>query len=410
MEKNIEDIKDWKITPNKEKEMVRLKREGMTNEEIGERVGYSGSAVGSHLKESLGEEYENLKLSGRKKVITPKDIKRMVKLKREGMTNKEIGERVGYTSPTIAKYLKEALGKEYEKLKLVSNKRGEISMDKKEEMVRLKREGMTNEEIGERVGYTSPTIARYLKEVLGEEYEELKLVPQSKKEIPRDKKEEIITLWKRGLTNTKISEKVGINSAKIGAFLKEEVKDYKGRRSNIKKTTRERIIALWKEGYSFKEIGEDIGLKRRTVQSAFYRHIKDLESLKKRYRPSREDKVRQRKRKARRLFKRQNFKDIAYWYVVCKEILLEGFSNISARDGFEVLEIIYKILKILKTINKPRKPSAIVGLSLYLSRLNITQKEIGETIDISMASIGNLIRELKGRLDIDLSRNSRALL
>lgn len=118
-------------------EMLKLREQGYTNKEIGEKLHYSRNAVSSRI--------------GRR----PKDLmaKKMLALREQGMSNREIAEAIGYHQLTVYR----AIGKNARKVP-----RGHPPRFKSDEMRALREQGMSNREISEAMGCDVSTVDRVI--------------------------------------------------------------------------------------------------------------------------------------------------------------------------------------------------------------------------------------------------------
>lgn len=126
--------KDWqKITD----EMLKLREQGYTNKEIGEKLHYCRNTVASRI--------------GRQ----PKDlmVKKMLALREQGMSNREIAEAIGYHQLTVYR----AIGKNTRKVP-----RGRPPLFKPEEMLALREQGLSNRKISEAMGCDVSTVDRLI--------------------------------------------------------------------------------------------------------------------------------------------------------------------------------------------------------------------------------------------------------
>lgn len=122
-----------KVTKKVIRKMISLKKkERLSNKEIGKRVGCCQRTVGVYLRENF-DDYEKYKLTDENHPNSPnkEEIKRMCALKENRWSNEEISKKVGYSLITVGKYLKAYL-EDYEKYKFKTRKIENNKKDKKE--------------------------------------------------------------------------------------------------------------------------------------------------------------------------------------------------------------------------------------------------------------------------------------
>ena len=82
-----------KVTPEIVGRMEKLKKEGLTYEEIAGKTGLSRSTVAVYMR---GE---------KRKRITPEIIEKMTDLRKQGLTYRKIGEELGIALQTVARHM-----------------------------------------------------------------------------------------------------------------------------------------------------------------------------------------------------------------------------------------------------------------------------------------------------------------
>lgn|GEM_PF-1695043 len=91
---------------------------------------------------------------------------------------------------------------------------------------------------------------------------------QTRKRTLWDKQEELLTLYKQGLNDFEIAEKIGVTNNAIYYWRKQNdlpANVGRGRHSNPKKIDREKLQALHDQGYTDKEIGAALHCSPMTV-------------------------------------------------------------------------------------------------------------------------------------------------
>lgn len=139
------------ITEDQISQMVILKRQFRTNQEIGKALKISSTSVGSYLKQFMSDydAYKRVKIS-------EDDIIKMIFLKKQCKKNIDIGEELGTSVVTVGYYLKRFMP-DYDKYKRPGITRQEVN-----KMIGMKREGKLNREIGQELGRSTTLVGKYL--------------------------------------------------------------------------------------------------------------------------------------------------------------------------------------------------------------------------------------------------------
>ena len=86
---------------------------------------------------------------------------------------------------------------------------------------------------------------------------------------------EILPLYKEGLNNVQIAEKLNISASVVCTHLKASP-DYKGKKRCMLENI-DKIIEMKKKRYSYREISEELGISMRSIQR--YVHDADFKLL-----------------------------------------------------------------------------------------------------------------------------------
>ncbi|HUS51030.1 MAG TPA: hypothetical protein VMZ91_12755 [Candidatus Paceibacterota bacterium] len=139
------------------RKMIELKKRRMTNKEIAQSMGYHFDTVGKILKKNM-HDYEAYKI---KRWITPQDIEKMIILKKKKITNEEIGQILGFKRFAIARTLKKEM-KDYEKCR----QRVRFSKQDIEKMIMLRMKGKKFKEIAQIMKCYPTSINRALRKYM----------------------------------------------------------------------------------------------------------------------------------------------------------------------------------------------------------------------------------------------------
>ena len=255
--------KTSKKEENKEK-ILELYNQGLEIKEIAKRLNISDTTIYKYIKE--------LKEEGRiqkRKTLAKKDINKeeTLGLYNSKMKVKEIAKKLNVSVVTIRTYIKELK----EEGKVQNNGKEE----RKEEALELYNQGLEIKEIAKRLNVTSVTINTYIKELIEEgRIQERKNLKQRKKE---EKKEEVLRLCKQGIKTKEIAKKLNLADSTIHRYIKEieeeRVKRRKTLRKNSKKEgNKEKILELYNQELEIKEIAKKLNLAYSTI----HRYIKEL--------------------------------------------------------------------------------------------------------------------------------------
>lgn len=230
------------------KKMIDMKKTKITNVEIAEQLDYSPRTIRVNLKEYMPD-YDNYKQN---KKITEKDVKEMIRMKKQGKTNETISEIIGCDAGTVGRHLQENLN-DYESFKLDKK----ISEEDIKEMITLKREGKTNDEISNEFDCCSAHVGRILKNEM-EDYQENK--QDYHKHI---KEEERIFLKKHGIDIDSLESRWN--------WIKENVK-------LVKRYYRDVVFKYYGRIPAPSEIDNEFGGFRNVVKSQLNQTIKELQN------------------------------------------------------------------------------------------------------------------------------------
>ena len=165
----------------------------------------------------------------------------MLKLREQGYTNKEIGEKLHYCRNTVAS----RIGRQPKDL-----------MVKK--MLALREHGMSNREIAEAIGYHQRTVYR----AIGKNTRKV-----SRGHPPRFKSDEMLALREHGMSNREISEAMGCDVSTVDRVIG-HIRHHYG--PDFDETVRD----LHVQGFSGYRIGQELGVSAETVR----RHVKKMEA------------------------------------------------------------------------------------------------------------------------------------
>jgi DNA-binding CsgD family transcriptional regulator len=255
-------------------EMVKLKRAGLTNKEIAKRLSISQPTVGQYLKREMRdyEKYKNLS-----KKIAEKTISEMVKLKRAGLTNKEIAKKLSVSRITVGRYLRKEMNF-YEKYR-EKGKGKKVTDTAIKKMIEMRREGKTLKEIAKKLSLSHTTVMNYLRKEMSDYifYCQSKGPSTPPKPFSRQKITHILQLKKTRKSCQEIAKKLHISPASVSRKLRQYMEDYDKYRlySKISNKEIERMIEMRREGKTLKEIGDILGISHQTVMNYLRKEMDD---------------------------------------------------------------------------------------------------------------------------------------
>ena len=255
--------KTSKKEENKEK-ILELYNQGLEIKEIAKRLNISDTTIYKYIKE--------LKEEGRiqkRKTLAKKDINKeeTLELYNSKMKVKEIAKKLNVSVVTIRTYIKELK----EEGKVQNNGKEE----RKEEALELYNQGLEIKEIAKRLNVTSVTINTYIKELIEEgRIQERKNLKQRKKE---EKKEEVLRLCKQGIKTKEIAKKLNLADSTIHRYIREleeegRVEERKSVRKSVKIERKEKVLELYNQGTEVKEIAMRLDVSVVTIKT----YIKEL--------------------------------------------------------------------------------------------------------------------------------------
>ena len=248
------------------KKVLELNKKGNTNTKIAEILGISEGTVRNDLKK-LAEEGEIIKKNKSEKKRQTQEERRtkVLELKEEGKTNKEIAKILGTSEMTVGKDIKE-LEKQGIPVKKSLEKR-------KNQILTLNKEGKSNKEIAEMLGISIGQISYIIKQ-LKDQGENIKKNPtKEKKQIREERRAKILQLKLEGKTHQQIAEILGISTTTIYKDIK-KLKSQNVTVGSIKQERRAKVLELNAKGKTNREIGAILGISMTTV----YNDIAKLKS------------------------------------------------------------------------------------------------------------------------------------
>ena len=327
--------KTSKKEENKEK-ILELYNQGLEIKEIAKRLNISDTTIYKYIKE--------LKEEGRiqkRKTLAKKDINKeeTLELYNSKMKVKEIAKKLNVSVVTIRTYIKELK----EEGKVQNNGKEE----RKEEALELYNQGLEIKEIAKRLNVTAVTINTYIKELIEEgRIQERKDLKQRKKE---EKKEEVLRLYKQGIETKEIAKKLNLADSTIHRYIREleeegRVEERKSVRKSIKIERKEKVLELYNQGIEVKEIAMRLKVSPATV----YKYIEELKKEKRIQKRSSDKKRNNNKKSAKKsrklkkektlekesidiqkrvnkdTFKEKDYQSFSDYILHCKEMLAEG--------------------------------------------------------------------------------------
>lgn len=235
-----------------------------------------------------------------------------------------------------------------------------------------------------------------------------------KYELSTEKIDEMIKLKKERLSNEKIADITGVPYLIVGPNLRKNMEDYdkyslRRRKDSIPLEMIDKMIKLKKERMYDTEIGKRVGLTPTLVRSILKDHMEDYDKYKYISRKDlRKVKFKEKKEKMLESLEGEVNSKKACILVSCRPTieLLDTFSekyDAIQSNKEEIREMIIKIEKRLFKINKFRSEKIILAAALYLS-VKLTQSYCHEIIGVSEVSIRDLIKLIKIKRNIFKSK------
>lgn len=198
-----------KIPSNKISQIISLKKQYLSNNEISKRLKISLPTIRKYLREFFTD-YEKYKLARSSEEM----IKKMIDMKKERKTNREIALELNCTIQTVGRNLKKYMI-DYE-----DNKPNKIPRNIIDKMIELKKKGKTNLKIGQLLDCDYKIVGAKLK-IYMEDYEKYKL-----RRLSEEKIKFMIKLKRQGMTNLTISKELECDNKIVGKYLKKFMPDY----------------------------------------------------------------------------------------------------------------------------------------------------------------------------------------
>jgi len=257
--------------------IIELRKDNHTLKEIGDKFNISESYVSTIIKEN------NIKIEvnwyNRKKRIVggyiPINIEKAIELRKKRWSYVKIGEEFNVTWSTIRNRLKdipEIQGIKYDRSGITSKgiKFSHYIEIDTEKLIKLRKQGLTQKEIAKELEVCIKTIQDRLKEI-----PEVSFINVNKVEVNTEK---LIKLREKGWSTRRIANELNVHKSTIQNRLKkftnlQNIKLQSGKKKidiNIKKA-----IELRKRGYSYTKIGKEFGVSYHTIRDRLMEFIKN---------------------------------------------------------------------------------------------------------------------------------------
>lgn len=336
------------IKSTDKEEMVRLRKEGHSIEDISEKFKLRKVITRTILREEMGDKYETY----RYRKLTKEKIDKIVEMWRNDIDIASIIRETKTTYPTINKVLGQELGVEYYK-EVIKEELGIEYYDK-----------VFDKDI---VSYKE-LLKESLRKTVKTNAVELNLKKQIKKDL-RKKNGDILALAEDNYSIEEISEQLDLPYKDVKAFLEKKLTDYHG----YSKDQRRKIYQ--KKGEKINEIKKQYASDGINPQIACNLLVR---------KPALEH--------FNRLLKENSFN-------LCSFVPIKRQVYISEIEFYKTIieRKIEEICVIIHAKKKNRKRAIIIGTAIYLSCPSISKKTaslLTNTTDISIRALCNLT-ELK---------------
>jgi transposase len=241
------------------KEIIQLRNEKLlTYRQIAAELGCSYTLPHKVLKR-----YAPHLMSKRSSIIVRRNLYEIIKFRKQGMTYKDIGDRVGLPKGTveraIRKYAPELIRKS-------------ISKEERERRIKkvaeLQRQGFKNREIAEKLGFTKGMVDQYLIEagkegipLLAKRRVYPKLTPAQIEKRDR----EIIRLYEQGVPAKEVAEKFDMVFGRVYQIVWKEKPEINIKKHKERERRDKNILNMVKAGISYSKIAETFGVGVSTV-------------------------------------------------------------------------------------------------------------------------------------------------
>lgn len=269
------------ITPERLDKIIELYKSGKSYKQISEIIGCNQSTVKRKLVKL--DNYEELKIENlkntTKKIVTPKDVEKMVELFRQGENVKNIAKTLGYDATTINKYLEKQPNIEQLRSENSQNSTKVSVTDKDvQRMVDLYKQGKTTKEIAEILGFAKSTVKVHLKKVKNrnklesEHKENYNLLNRGRIIVTPDLVEKMAILRKEGKSTRRIAIILGCsknaildNLTKRDDFLGIEQEHNKNKQKDKENVIND-IIKEYELGTGIVELSQKYGFTQSTIK------------------------------------------------------------------------------------------------------------------------------------------------
>lgn len=192
-------------------QILKLRAEGMTYNEIAKKLDIDVKNVNYRIKrmKDLGIDIPDLPKSRRIKSFREKDMQ-ILQMKEEGLSQSEISKRLSISQQAISQRINEM------KKCDIEIKKNKIVDEKNRQILELVKEGVTMTEIAKTLGVCYDTVYRRLKEM---KKDGIQIPKVKRRRIIDEKDKEIIQLRQQGLTEQEIGFRLNLSIVSVSRRL-----------------------------------------------------------------------------------------------------------------------------------------------------------------------------------------------
>lgn len=235
------------VTPQMEKEWKRLYEEGLSIGDIAQVSGFGKTSIRKHLNK--------LGVTMRKTIVTPEMVEEWVSAFQQGISVRDIAKKSGIGDETIRTHLK--------KRGIKMRKKGgqsRVTPEMEEQWADLYRNGLTIAQIAENCGISASVVSVHLRNM----GIEMRKGYEANQKVTNELVDEWIELYKGGMGTPQIGEKFGFTSTTVLKYLHERGVKVS---SSIDESISKEIVERYLKGESVNDLASAYSLSDTSIRN-----------------------------------------------------------------------------------------------------------------------------------------------
>ncbi len=208
-------------------EILQMHKDGKSYQEIADKLGRNKTTIWEVLNGETYQEITNIPIPEKveRETFTLEDINQMVQMYNNGLTCKDIAEKLSYNIKNVWNVISGVSHSKETGIQKIKKTKGLLTSEQIDYILKLHSEGNNATEISKIIDSHVSVIDRILKGQAYSEYTGIKPVYMAKVRREKDEKiiDEVFSLHKEGKNNKEISQILSISETKTGRILKGKI-------------------------------------------------------------------------------------------------------------------------------------------------------------------------------------------